>query len=87
MIENNLMWFSKLKGMKYAALRYFNAAGYDLKKRVSGLEKKPQNLIPIVMEAAIGGRGKVNIFGNDYSTKDGTGIRDYVHVMDLLIVI
>ena len=85
MIEDNLMWFSKLKGIKYAALRYFNAAGYDLKKRVSGLEKKPQNLIPIVMEAAIGVRGKVNIFGNDYSTKDGTGIRDYIHVMDLAI--
>ena len=48
-----------------------------------GLEKNPQNLIPIVMEAAIGLRKKIDIFGNDYSTKDGTGVRDYIHVSDL----
>lgn len=83
MIENNLMWFSQLKGMNFAALRYFNAAGYDTKKRVLGLENNPQNLIPLVMETAIGKREKIHIFGNDYSTKDGTGIRDYIHVSDL----
>ena len=83
MIENNLMWFSKLKGMRYAALRYFNAAGYDIKKRILGLENNPQNLIPIVMEVAIGLRKKIDIFGSDYSTKDGTGVRDYIHVADL----
>ena len=59
MIENNLMWFSKLKGMKYAALRYFNAAGYDLKEKGIRPRKKPQNLIPIVMEAAIGEEEKL----------------------------
>ncbi len=83
MIENNLRWFSKLKKMRFATLRYFNAAGYDTKKRILGLEKNPQNLIPIVMEAALGLRKKIDIFGNDYLTKDGTGVRDYIHVSDL----
>ena len=83
MIENNLLWFSKLKKISFAALRYFNAAGYDIKKRIMGLEKNPQNLIPVVMEAAIGLRKKIDIFGSDYSTKDGTCVRDYIHVSDL----
>jgi len=83
MIENSLTWFSKLKGIRFAALRYFNAAGYDTKKRVLGLEKNPQNLIPIVMEAAIGHREKIDIYGKDYSTMDGTCVRDYIHVSDL----
>ena len=82
-IEDNLKWFSNLKGMRYASLRYFNAAGYDLKKRVTGLEIDPQNLIPLVMESAIGIRPQINVYGNDYNTKDGTGVRDYVHVSDL----
>ena len=82
-IEDNLKWFSNLKDMRYASLRYFNAAGYDLKKRVTGLEIDPQNLIPLVMESAIGIRPQINVYGNDYNTKDGTGVRDYVHVSDL----
>jgi len=82
-IEENLRWFSNLKGMNYASLRYFNAAGYDLKNRVIGLEKDPQNLIPIVMETVIGIRPMVKVYGNDYNTIDGTGVRDYVHVSDL----
>ena len=82
-IENNLRWLSKLSGLKYACLRYFNAAGYDLNLRVKGIEKNPQNLIPIIMEAAVGLRKNLKIFGNDYKTKDGTGVRDYVHVSDL----
>ena len=82
-IEESLKWFSKLKGIKYASLRYFNAAGYDLKKRVKSLEINPQNLIPKVMEVAIGRKKQVAIYGNDYDTKDGTGIRDYIHVSDL----
>ena len=83
MIENSLMWFSRLKGIHFAALRYFNAAGYDPKERLLGLEKNPQNLIPAVMETVVGVRNKIDIFGNDYSTKDGTGVRDYIHVSDL----
>lgn len=83
LIENNLKWFSNLKGMRYASLRYFNAAGYDLKKRVPGLEIDSQNLIPLVMETVVGMRPKINVYGYDYNTKDGTGVRDYVHVSDL----
>ena len=60
--------FSKIKKIRFAALRYFNAAGYDIKKRILGLEKSPQNLIPIVMEAAMGIRKKFDIFGSDYAT-------------------
>ena len=82
-IEESLEWFSKLKGIKYASLRYFNAAGYDLKKRVKSLEVNPQNLIPKVMEVAIGRKTQVAVYGNDYNTKDGTGVRDYIHVSDL----
>jgi UDP-glucose 4-epimerase len=82
-IEQYLEWYGKLKGIKYAALRYFNAAGYDAKGRISGLEQNPANLIPIVMEAAAGKRASVSVFGNDYETEDGTGVRDYIHVSDL----
>ncbi|MDP6570873.1 MAG: UDP-glucose 4-epimerase GalE, partial [Candidatus Marinimicrobia bacterium] len=82
-IENQLEWFSKLKGIKYAVLRYFNAAGYDPEGRIVGLEKNPANLLPIVMEAAIEKRSHIEVFGNDYDTPDGTGIRDYIHVSDL----
>ena len=82
-IEETLEWFSNLKGIKYASLRYFNAAGYDIKKRIKSLEINPQNLIPVVMESAIGMRTQVEVYGNDYNTKDGTGVRDYVHVSDL----
>lgn len=84
-IEENLAWYSKLKNLRYAALRYFNAAGYDVDGKMLGLEKNPANLIPVVMEAACGIRDKVMIFGDDYATEDGTGVRDYVHVTDLAI--
>ena len=82
-IERFLEWFFQLKGIHYASLRYFNAAGYDTEGRIKGLEQKPANLIPIVMEAATGRRKKVDVYGNDYPTPDGTGIRDYIHVTDL----
>jgi len=82
-IENSLKWYSDLRNLKFASLRYFNAAGYDLHGRVSGLEKNPQNLLPIVMEVAKGQRNSMDIFGDDYDTPDGTGVRDYIHVNDL----
>ncbi len=82
-IEEMLKWYDQLKGLKYAALRYFNAAGYDVQGRIHGLEKSPQNLLPIVMEVASGVRKSMDVFGDDYATKDGTGIRDYIHVNDL----
>ena len=82
-IERHLGWYDKLKGLRYASLRYFNAAGYDPDGEMTGLENNPANLIPVVMEAAVGKRDALQIFGNDYETEDGTGVRDYVHVTDL----
>lgn len=82
-IEEFMAWYDKLKGLKFAALRYFNAAGYDVDGILYGLEQNPANLLPIVMEVACGMREKMKIFGNDYDTRDGTCIRDYVHVNDL----
>jgi UDP-glucose 4-epimerase len=82
-IEQNLEWFSRLKGIRYAALRYFNAAGYDVRGNIRGKEKNPANLSPVVMEVVSGIRKKMQLFGNDYDTRDGTCIRDYIHVTDL----
>ncbi len=82
-VERLLEWFDRLKGIRYAAIRYFNAAGYDSAGRVKGLELNPENLLPIVMETAVGIRPKLSIYGDDYSTRDGSCIRDYVHVSDL----
>ena len=82
-IEDNLRWYSRLKGISFVSLRYFNAAGYDSKNRVTEPEQNPQNLLPIVMEVATGKRDKLEIYGDDYNTADGTCIRDYIHVSDL----
>ncbi|OGH00943.1 MAG: UDP-glucose 4-epimerase GalE [Candidatus Lambdaproteobacteria bacterium RIFOXYD1_FULL_56_27] len=82
-IEGYLDWYGRLRGMQFAALRYFNAAGYDALGRIQGLEKNPQNLIPVVMEVAKGWRKNLQVFGNDYPTSDGSGVRDYIHVSDL----
>jgi len=83
MIEKQLLWYNQLKGLNVACLRYFNAAGYDVQGRVRNKEKNPQNLLPIVMEVAAGLREKINVFGNNYDTPDGTCLRDYIHVNDL----
>lgn len=82
-IEGLLQWYDQLRGLKHVALRYFNAAGYDIDGEIKGLEQAPQNLFPIVMEAVMGQRDCVKVFGNDYETPDGTCIRDYIHVSDL----
>jgi UDP-glucose 4-epimerase len=82
-IERLLAWYDRLKGLRYGALRYFNAAGYDTRGRVTALEKNPANLLPVVMEVASGMRDSIQVFGRDYDTRDGTGVRDYVHVSDL----
>ena len=82
-IEEFLKWYDTLKGIKFASLRYFNAAGYDVDGDILGIEKNPQNLLPVIMEVAIGKRGELKVFGGDWPTKDGTCIRDYVHVSDL----
>lgn len=84
-VEEILAWYSRLGKLRYASLRYFNAAGFDGQQRVRGLEMQTQNLIPLVMEAAIGKRARLAVFGEDYETRDGTCIRDYVHVTDLAV--
>ncbi|MFH1195440.1 MAG: UDP-glucose 4-epimerase GalE [bacterium] len=82
-IEENLKWFSELTDLRYAALRYFNATGYDIRGRVKGQEKNPANLCPVIMETLCGMREQMEVFGDDYDTPDGTCIRDYIHVNDL----
>ena len=82
-IERFMAWYDKLKGMRFAALRYFNAAGYDPDGEIRGLEQNPANLLPRVMEVAAGMKDGMKVFGTDYDTRDGTCIRDYVHVTDL----
>jgi len=81
-IEEFMDWYDQLKDLKFAALRYFNAAGYDPEGKIRGLEQKPENLLPRIMEAALGQR-ELKVFGTDYDTRDGTCIRDYIHVTDL----
>ena len=82
-IEMLLSWFSRLRNMRYAGLRYFNAAGYDPDGEVRGLEKEPNNLLPLVLETLFGWRENLEVYGTDYDTKDGSCIRDYIHVSDL----
>ncbi len=80
-LERMLHWFERIYGLRYACLRYFNAAG-DTPER--GEHHEPEgHLIPIVLQVALGQRDKIVLFGNDYPTKDGTCVRDYVHVLDL----
>jgi UDP-glucose 4-epimerase len=82
-IERLLKWYDRLKNIKYSALRYFNAAGFDVWNRITGLEKTTANLLPVIMEVALGMRSHLEIYGDDYDTKDGSCIRDYIHVNDL----
>ena len=81
MVERMLSWFGRVHGLRYASLRYFNAAGSD---GHSGECHHPEShLIPLVLQAAAGARDSVSIFGTDYPTHDGTCVRDYIHVADL----
>ena len=84
-IERLMYWYDKLRGLRGAMLRYFNAAGYDIQGRIKGLEQNPTNLIPVTMETAAGMRPQMQIFGDDFDTPDGSGIRDYIHVNDLAV--
>jgi UDP-glucose 4-epimerase len=81
LVERMLDWFHRIHGLRYASLRYFNAAGAAGEL---GEDHDPEShLIPIVLQAALGQRASVSIYGNDYPTTDGTCIRDYIHVSDL----
>jgi UDP-glucose 4-epimerase len=82
MIEQALEWYHRIHGLRIAALRYFNAAGAHGGR---GEAHRPEShLIPLVLQVALGRRPEVRIFGDDYPTPDGTCIRDYIHVADLV---
>ena len=80
-LERMLYWLDRTKGLRYACLRYFNAAGASEER---GEQHNPEtHIIPLVLQVALGQREQFNIFGDDYPTPDGTCIRDYIHVIDL----
>jgi len=81
MVERMLGWFNRIHGLRYASLRYFNVAGA---MEGHGEAHEPEShLIPLVLDVALGRRKSIQIFGEDYPTRDGTCIRDYIHVQDL----
>jgi UDP-arabinose 4-epimerase len=82
-IERALYWHGTAHGLRYAALRYFNAAGADPDGDIGEDHDPETHLIPLVLRAALGTGEALQVFGTDYPTRDGTAIRDYVHVTDL----
>lgn len=82
-IEMILEDFEKASGMKYVALRYFNAAGASPEGEIGESHDPEPHLIPLVLQTALGKRTSISIYGDDYPTKDGTCIRDYIHIVDL----
>ncbi len=84
MMEKILKWCDKAYGMKFVALRYFNVAGAKLDGSIGEDHTPESHLVPIILQTALGQRDELTIFGDDYATQDGTCIRDYVHVVDLV---
>ena len=82
-MEKMMKWFDNAYGTKYVSLRYFNAAGAYFDSSIGEDHKTETHLIPLILQVPLGKRSHISIFGNDYDTKDGTCIRDYIHVMDL----
>jgi UDP-glucose 4-epimerase len=82
-LERMLSDYARAYGVSYAALRYFNASGADVEAGIGERHDPETHLIPIVLEAALGKRPNVSVFGDDYATPDGTCVRDYIHVVDL----
>lgn len=83
MVEQILEDYRNAYGMNYVALRYFNAAGAAPDTSIGEWHEPETHLIPLVLDTALGKRDFITVFGDDYETKDGTCIRDYIHVMDL----
>jgi UDP-glucose 4-epimerase len=83
MIERALRWASQVHGMRHAFLRYFNAAGADPQGRLGEDHRPETHLMPLAIDAALGRRPPLTVFGSDYPTRDGTCVRDYIHVTDL----
>ena len=82
-VERVLAWADQVHGLRSACLRYFNAAGADPSGRLGEDHDPETHLIPLVIDAALGRRAELAVYGTDYPTPDGTCIRDYVHVTDL----
>lgn len=85
MLEQILSWYERAFGLRYTALRYFNAAGADPDGNIGEDHDPETHLIPLVMQAALGKRDKITIYGTNYPTPDGTCLRDYIHVSDLAV--
>ncbi|MBV9748053.1 MAG: UDP-glucose 4-epimerase GalE, partial [Acetobacteraceae bacterium] len=83
MLERALSWAERAHGLRYASLRYFNAAGCDPEGHLGEDHDPETHLIPLAIDAALGRRPALTVFGSDYPTADGTAVRDYVHVTDL----
>jgi UDP-glucose 4-epimerase len=81
LVEQMLRWFNSQHGFRYASLRYFNVAGAI--EGYGEAHEPESHLIPLILDVALGRREKIKIFGQDYPTKDGTCVRDYIHVRDL----
>lgn len=82
-VERVLRWMGEAGQIRWVALRYFNAAGADPEGELGEEHEQETHLIPLAIEAALGRRARLQIYGTDYSTPDGTAIRDYIHVTDL----
>ncbi len=82
-IERALHWYGEAYGLRWVSLRYFNAAGADPEGEIGERHEPETHLVPLVLEAALGDRPQIDIYGTDYPTPDGTAIRDYIHVQDL----
>lgn len=82
-MEKMMEWFDIAYGTKYVSLRYFNAAGAHESGEIGEMHNPETHLIPLILQVPLGIRDKIYIFGDDYPTKDGTCVRDYIHVMDL----
>ncbi|MGL5648053.1 MAG: UDP-glucose 4-epimerase GalE [Clostridium sp.] len=83
LVEKILRWCDSAYGIKYTSLRYFNAAGAHINGKIGEDHSPESHLIPLILQVALGKRDKIMIFGDDYDTKDGSCIRDYIHVSDL----
>jgi UDP-arabinose 4-epimerase len=84
MVEEMLAWYGQIHGLRWAALRYFNVAGADPDAEIGEEHDPESHLIPLAIWAAQGKRDQLSVFGTDYPTPDGTAIRDYIHVWDLV---
>jgi UDP-glucose-4-epimerase GalE len=83
MVERALHWYGKAHGLASVALRYFNAAGADAEGDIGESHLPETHLIPLILDAALGRRAAIDIYGTDYPTQDGSCVRDYIHVADL----